>query len=301
MNPYYTDYAEYLRRLFPGQKVQKLSVNGGMTCPNRDGTIGRGGCIYCDNRTFSPGYTAGARSVAGQIEAGRKFFGKKYPEMKYLAYFQSFTNTYGTPSHLRDLYEEALRQEDVVGLVVGTRPDCLPEEVVEILATLARERPVIVELGAESSHDRTLRRINRGHDWRCVTEAVARLTDAGISTGLHLIAGLPGEKREDILATIERVAELPIDSVKIHQMQVIRGTRLHEQYEKGEADIIDWTADDYLDLCVEIIRRVPRRIAIERFVSQAPPGMLVAPSWGLKNYQFTNLLMERLKKIMASQ
>lgn len=296
MNPYYTDYAEYLRRLFPDFKVQKLSVSGGMSCPNRDGSIGTGGCIYCDNRSFSPAYTAGAQTVAGQIEAGRQFFGRKYPEMKYLAYFQSFTNTHAPADRLRRLYQEALEQEDVVGLIIGTRPDCLPPETVSLLAGLAEEHPVIVELGAESSHDATLRRINRGHDWRCVTDAVERLAAAGISTGLHLIAGLPGEKTEDILTTADRVGMLPVDTVKFHQMQVIRGTRLHELYERGEADIIEWTADEYLDLCVELIRRLPRRIAIERFVSQAPPGMLVAPSWGLKNYQFTNLLMERLKK-----
>lgn len=293
----YTDYATWLAKLFPGVKVQKLSVNGGMSCPNRDGTISTGGCIYCDNRTFSPSYTAGAGSVAAQLEAGRKFFGRKYPTMKYLAYFQSFTNTHAPAAQLQAIYEEALAQPDIVGLIVGTRPDCLPPATLALLEQLASRTTVIVELGAESSHDRTLAAINRGHTWNDTVNAVNELHRRGIHVGLHLIAGLPGESREDILATIDSCCRLPIDTLKIHQMQIIRGTELHRRYMAGTADLTPWQLDDYLDLCVEIVRRVPPAIALERFVSQSPPGMLVAPQWGLKNYQFTNLLNSRLKNL----
>lgn len=295
MNPFYTDYAEYIARIFPGRKVQKLSIDAGFTCPNRDGTIATGGCIYCDNRSFSPGYARPHKSVAEQIQTGKAFFARKYPKMQYLAYFQAFTNTYAPASKLRELYSGALAQPDVVGIIIGTRPDCLPPDVVELLADLARNAEVFVETGVETAHDRTLRRINRGHDRRAVEEAVSALAERNIHTGLHLIAGLPGETREDILESVDIYCRLPIESLKIHQMQVIRGTRLHRLYEEGKADILRLTADEYLELCAEIACRVPRRIAIERFISQSPPDLLVYPQWGLKNYQFINLLHARLR------
>ncbi len=272
MNPYYTDYAEYLSRLFPGQKVQKLSINAGMTCPNRDGTVGTGGCIYCDNRTFSPPYADARLPVRRQIEDGRKFFGRKYPSMKYLAYFQSYTNTFAPAGTLRRLYGEALDCEGIVGIIIGTRPDCLPAATLDLLEEMTRRVPVIVEIGAETSHDRTLREINRHHTWQCVCEAAGSLHGRGVHVGLHLIAGLPGETREDILATVSAATALPIDTLKLH-----------------------FTVDQYLDLCADIVSTVPRRIAIERFVSQSPADLLVSPRWGLKNYQFTDRLHRKLR------
>lgn len=295
MNPYYTDYAEYLSRLFPGQKVQKLSINAGMTCPNRDGTVGTGGCIYCDNRTFSPPYTDARLPVRRQIEDGRKFFGRKYPSMKYLAYFQSYTNTFAPADTLRRLYGEALDCEGIVGIIIGTRPDCLPTATLDLLEEMTRRVPVIVEIGAETSHDRTLREINRHHTWQCVCEAADALHDRGIHAGLHLIAGLPGETREDILATVRAATALPIDTLKLHQMQVIRGTELHRRYLAGTDCTLRFTLDQYLDLCADIVSMVPRRIAIERFVSQSPADLLVSPRWGLKNYQFT----DRLHRVLS--
>lgn len=307
MNPYYKDYNEYITEIFPGMKVQKLSINAGFSCPNRDGTIGSGGCIYCDNTSFTPSYCFGRNTVKEQVEAGKLFFARKYPAMKFLAYFQSYTNTFvkrangvGVSSgvdSLERLYRDALEQEDVVGLIIGSRPDCFPEEVVEMLGRLNLEYPVFVELGAETSHNPTLELINRGHSWEQTCDAVDRLTKGGIRCGLHLIFGLPGETEEMMLATVERACRLPVDSLKLHHLQVIASTPLHEGYQSGRITVNPFSMDDYLELCVKIIGIVPRRIAIERFLASSPPEKVVAPKWGIKNYQFTNLLLNKLKEI----
>ncbi|MDE5807628.1 MAG: TIGR01212 family radical SAM protein [Muribaculaceae bacterium] len=306
MNPYYKDYNEYLNEIFPDIKVQKLSVNAGFSCPNRDGTIGRGGCIYCDNTTFTPSYCFGAVSVRDQIAAGKKFFSRKYPAMKYLAYFQSFTNTFSKShgggegveeiSRLEKLYREALDEEDVVGLVIGSRPDCFPSGVVELLERLNREYPVFVELGAETSHDATLKLINRGHTWEQTCNAARRLSQTGIHVGLHLISGLPGETEEMILSTVREAGHLPVDSLKLHHLQVIESTPLHRLMNAGEIEVKPFSLEEYLDLCVKIINIVPRNITIERFLASSPPDKVVAPKWGIKNYEFTNLLLNRLKR-----
>ncbi len=288
---YYTDYAAYLGRHFDG-KVQKLTVNAGFTCPNRDGSKGRGGCSYCNNVSFSPAITGHDDTVTGQISAGRRFFGRKYPSMRYLAYFQSYTSTYGDIGRLMGLYHEALAVDGVVGLVIGTRPDMMPQALLDRLAGLAGERYVMIEYGAESSYDSTLESVNRCHTWADTVDAVTRTHDAGIHTGVHLIMGLPGETREMMLETVRRVCELPVDVLKLHQLQILRGTRL-----AVEADRIKtFDVDGYLELCADIVGIVPRRIAIERFTSSAPSELLIAPRWGLKNYQFTNLLKKRLEK-----
>ena len=297
MNPWYKDYSEFLAEKFPGIKVQKLSVDAGFSCPNRDGTIDTGGCIYCDNRSFTPRYCSPRDSVATQLEKGRRFFAHKYPEMKYLAYFQSFTGTHAAaPAYLRSLYEEAASQPDIVGIVIGTRPDALPDNVMDLLEDLNRTCPVFVEIGAETSHDATLRLINRCHSWHDVEEATRRLHARGIESGLHLIAGLPGESPEDVLSTIRRAIGLPIGSIKLHQLQIIRGTTLHSLWERCEIPVESYTPDAYLDLCVRIVEIVGRSVAIERFLASAPPEMVVSPKWGLKNYQFTNLLHNRLRQ-----
>jgi hypothetical protein len=298
MNPWYKDYAEYLASRWPGVKVQKLSVDAGFSCPNRDGTIGRGGCIYCDNRSFTPRYCSPRDSVARQIAEGKRFFSRKYPQMKYLAYFQSFTGTHSDAiSSLAALYDEAAAQSDIVGLIIGTRPDALPPAVLDLLEGLNKRLPVIVEIGAESAHDHTLSLINRGHTWLQVEQAVSALNARGLECGLHLIAGLPGESADDVRDTVGRAAELPVSSLKLHQLQIIRGTTLHRMHEAGEIDIKPFSLEEYLDLCVRVVGIVPRHIAIERFLASAPPEMVVAPRWGLKNYEFTHLLLRRLKEI----
>ena len=296
MNPYYKDFSEYMQEVFPSIKVQKLSIDAGFTCPNRDGSIGTGGCIYCNNASFTPRYCSPKDSVEAQILKGKEFFRKKYPQMKYLAYFQSYTNTFGkSVASLAKMYRKAVEIEDVVGLIIGTRPDCIPDELIEALSQLNREKPVIVEIGAETSKDETLRLINRNHTWSDVEDAAKRLNDRGIRTGLHLIAGLPGENEEDVLETVRKACELPIDSIKMHQLQIVKGTPLSSKLEKGEIEVKPFTQEDYLDLCVRIVKTVPRNICIERFLASSPPEMVAAPKWGLKNYQFTNLLMNKLR------
>lgn len=295
MNRYYKDFGEYMREVFPGMKVQKLSIDAGFTCPNRDGSIGRGGCIYCNNASFTPGYCSPHDSVETQIKKGKEFFRRKYPEMKYLAYFQSYTNTFGrSPEELLDMYRKASESEDVVGVIIGTRPDCLSDNLLDGLAELNRMNPIIVEIGAETSFDDTLRLINRNHTWAQVDDAVKRLHSRGIHVGLHLIAGLPGESADDVLETVVNACSLPIESIKMHQLQIVKGTPLMEKWEAGEIKVEPYTLEDYLELCVRIVKTVPRHICIERFLASSPPAMVVAPKWGLKNYQFTNLLMNRL-------
>ena len=288
----FTPYGEYLRNKF-GVKVQKLSVNAGFSCPNRDGSIGRGGCIYCDNRSFTPSYCNQSDSVTEQIEKGKLFFGRKYPELKYIAYFQAYTSTYSVSlSRLTELYCEALGVDDVVGLVIGTRPDCFDKRLAELLGEIGcGEKKVLVEFGAESSHDETLLMVNRGHTWQQTADAVWRAHDVGIDVGLHFIMGLPGETHDMMLRTVERAVELPVSSLKFHQLQVIYGTILHRRWKNGELNLQLFDVDSYLDLCREICDIVPNSIAIERFTSSAPAELLVAPKWGIKNYEFVNRLL----------
>ena len=302
MNPYFKDYGEYISEKFPGTKVQKISVNAGFSCPNRDGTIGRGGCVYCDNSSFTPRYCFGNDPVKVQLEKGKAFFGRKYKDMKYLAYFQSFSNTFSKSCEsLRNLYEEALSVEDVIGLIVGTRPDCVDEEVIEVLRDLNGLRRVFVELGAESSWNSTLDIINRGHTWETTVKAVESLASADISVGLHLIEGLPGESEEMMLETVRRACRLPVESLKFHHLQIIRGTELEKMFYSRQMDLIRFELEDYIDLCVKIINLVPENIAIERFLASSPPEKVISPKWGLKNYQFMNKLLNKLKETKIKQ
>lgn len=294
---YYRDYSSLLAELFPGSKMQKLTINAGFSCPNRDGTIGRGGCAYCDNQSFSPSLPSPG-NITAQLEAGKRFFGRKYPEMRYLAYFQSYTNTHGDPGRLLSLYREALAVEGVDGLIIGTRPDCVPQPLLEMIAGL--NAPVMLEFGAESSHNATLERVNRCHTWEQTVDAVERSAALGFHVGLHFIMGLPGDTRPMMLETVRRACDLPVSSLKFHQLQLIRNTPLAND---PPADLTLFSVNDYLDLCVDIIatvRQAAPRIAIERFTSSAPADLLVAPKWGLKNYQFTNLLRNRLAAITGS-
>lgn len=292
MKKLYRDFADFLSEHLGG-KVQKIAVNAGFTCPNRDGTKGTGGCTYCNNQSFNPGYCAPSLSVSEQLEQGKAFFGRKYPEMKYLAYFQAYTNTHSADiDRLVGLYREALEVTDVVGLIIGTRPDCMPQALLDRLTQLPGW--VMVEYGAESASDETLVRVNRCHTWADTADAARRTHEAGIPCGLHLIMGLPGEDEAMMLATIDRVNELPVDTVKIHQLQLIRGTRMARDVEAGLYDIPRFTAEEYIELCVKLLRRLRPDIAVERFVSQSPPELLIYPRWNLKNYQFTNLLHKRL-------
>lgn len=294
MNPFYKDYSEYIAEIFPDFKVQKLSVNTSRSCPNRDGTLGTGGCIYCNNRSFTPGYCFSGTSVADQLRDGKRFFARKYPDMRYIAYFQSFSSTYGVG--LKQDLEEAVSVDDVCGIAVGARPDCLGPDVIAILTEYARKMPVFVEIGVESLHDETLSLINRGHDADKAVRAIRDCAEAGLHVGVHLIAGLPGETDEMILDTVRRICDLPIGSLKMHQLQVLKGTPLAAMIETGNVSVSGYSLEDYLELCVRIVEAVPRHICIERFLAQAPPDMVLTPKWGIKNYEFTNLLLNRLSK-----
>ena len=290
MKKRYNDYGTWIREQFPF-RVQKISVDAGFSCPNRDGKVGRGGCVFCDNRTFNPAYCEREKSITEQIIAGKEFFKRKYPDMKYLAYFQAYSNTYADVETLKRRYEEALSVEDVVGIVIGTRPDCVPDDTLDYLDKLNRQTFMIVEYGIESANDETLRIINRGHSFECSADAVRRTADRGIITGGHVIIGLPGEGPEECLRQADIISSLPLNILKLHQMQVLQGTRLAEMnpyiYNKVE---------DYIRLVAEYISRLRPDLILERFVSQSPKGMVIAPSWGLKNHEFTNLLDNYLRE-----
>ena len=291
--PHYNDYGTWIRRQFP-YRVQKISIDAGFTCPNRDGRISTGGCIYCDNRTFNPSYCQRRHSVTQQLEEGKLFFAHKYPDMKYLAYFQAFTNTYAPLSQLKALYEEALQVDDIVGIVIGTRPDCVSDELLDYLAELNQRTFVLVEYGIESANNDTLLRINRGHSFEQSQEAIQRTHQRGLLTGAHIILGLPGEDAAESLRQASIISSLPIDILKIHQMQIIRGTRLAEEFAANPFHI--YTVDEYIQLIAEYIQRLRPDLILERFVSQSPKELLIAPHWGLKNYEFTNLLVNCLKQ-----
>ncbi len=293
MGKYYTDYSDFLSKFFPG-KMQKLTVNARFSCPNRDGSKGVGGCTYCNNVTFNPNFSSSDRPVAEQLEEGKRFFARKYPSMRYIAYFQAYTNTYDDSDRLMKLYEEALAVDGVDGLIIGTRPDMMPDTLLSRLAELSRRRWVMVEYGAESCHDETLRRVNRCHLWSDTENAVRRTAAAGIPVGLHLIMGLPGETEDDMIATVDAACALPVSVLKIHQLQLIKGTRMALDVAAGLYDVHRFTVDSYIDLCCRIVEHVPRHIAIERFTSQSPDNLLISPRWGLKNYEFVNRLKARL-------
>lgn len=288
-------YSQYLSRFFEG-KIQKLSVDLALGCPNRDGTLGRGGCTYCNNKAFSPLAAKNRLSVSQQLNVGREFFRRKYPRMRYLAYFQSYTSTPAPVSKLMGAYREALAEDDVAGIVIGTRPDCLPDELLAALKTLPK--PVFIELGAESSHDSTLALVNRCHDWACTEDAVRRAHDAGFPVGLHFILGLPGETPEMMLETVRRINTLPgVHTVKFHHLQILENTTLARQWCDGSlpAPLHSFTPETYALLCLEILDILNPDIVVERFLAQAPPEMVINPKWGLKNYQFGHLL-EKLRR-----
>lgn len=277
--------------------MQKISIHAGFTCPNRDGTKGVGGCTYCNNQTFNPEYCQPSLSVRQQLEDGIRFFSRKYPAMRYLAYFQAYTNTYGELDRLKAMYEEALTVEGVVGLVIGTRPDCVPDDLLDYLQELNRRTFLMVEYGIESANDDTLRRINRGHDFATAADAIRHTHERGILTGGHLILGLPGEDRDELLRQASVIATLPLDMLKLHQLQLIRGTRMAREYEEHPEWFHLYEVDEYIETVVDYVERIPSSVVFERFVSQSPRSLLIAPDWGLKNYQF----VERLKRRMAER
>lgn len=298
----YRDYAAFLHEHFDG-KVQKLSVDAGFGCPNRDGTIGKGGCAYCNNLSFVPSYCSASDPVAVQLEKGKRFFGRKYPDMQYLAYFQAHTNTYAPLPVLRRLYEEALGVDGVVGLVIGTRPDCVTDELLDYLSSLAHHSHIMMEYGVESVSDEQLRFLNRGHTFARACDAIRRTAERGIFTTAHLILGLPGDTIPSMLAQPSVLSELPLDVLKLHQLQIVRNTPLALLYNKQPQmfSSLFQTPEAYASLLCEYLRRLRPDMAVARFTAQSPSEMLIAPVWGMKNYEFVDLLKRKLRDADACQ
>ncbi len=296
----YNDFSSFFRKQFAG-RVQKIAVDGGFSCPNRDGKKALNGCSYCNNKTFSPEYCRLEKSINSQIDEGIRFFSRKYPSMQFLAYFQAYSNTYAPLPVLKERYEEALAHPGIIGLVLGTRPDCVNEETLDYLAALSRRCYVMIEYGLESVKDETLIRINRGHSFADSVKALEETAKRGIHTCAHLILGLPGENEDDFLNQAGVVSQLPVENLKLHQLQIHRGTRMAVEYLRNPDDFHLFTVDAYLDLVVDYLELLNPKIVVERFVSQAPPEMVIAPRWGLKNFEFTAKLEKRLHERVTWQ
>ena len=293
----YNSYAGYFRRLF-GRRMQKLSVDAGFSCPNRDGRIATGGCTFCNNGAFTPSYCSRGLSITHQIEEGIAFHRWRYREaQRYLVYFQSFSNTYAPLEVLRERYGEALAHPDVAGLIIGTRPDCVDEAVLDYLAELARDRYVAIEYGIESVYDASLRAVNRGHDFATAERAVRMTTERGLACGAHFILGLPGETDEMILEGVKAINRLGLTTVKFHQLQIFRDTAMALEFDEHPERFRFWTVDAYIDLVVEVLRRLRPDVVVERFASEAPPRYHHGPNWGLiRNEELWRRLEERLRE-----
>ena len=293
----FNSYAAYFRRTF-GHRMQKVTINAGFTCPNRDGKISTGGCTFCDNAAFTPSYCDSTTSITQQIDEGVEFHRKRYRTAEqYLAYFQSFSNTYAPLERLRECYDEALSHPAVAGIVVGTRPDCVDEEKLDYFAELARRKYVAIEYGVESCYDATLRRINRGHDFATARRAIEMTAERGIHCGAHFILGLPGESDQMLIEQVERINSLPLTTVKFHQLQLFRGTALAREWDEHPERFRFWSIEEYIDLFVEILRRLRPDIVVERFAGEAPPRYHHTKGWGLvRNEQLLAMLDKRLEE-----
>ncbi len=298
-NKPYNDFSEFLAKIFP-YKVQKITIDAGFTCPNRDGKKGVGGCTYCNNQSFSPNFRSRRKSVTEQLEEGVKFFSHK-EKLNYLAYFQSYTNTYEKTENLIAKYEEALAFPGVVGLIVGTRPDCMPDELLDYFESLNKRCFVLIEYGVESTLNTTLEHINRGHSYQESENTIRRTAARGIPVGAHLILGLPNETREEILEHADKISQLPLTTIKLHQLQIIKGTAMEREYRQGMESSNFFEVNEYIDLCIDFVERLHPDFVIERFISQSPKELLIAPDWGLKNFEFTAKILKRFKERNAYQ
>lgn len=285
MDKRYHTLNEHLRKFF-GEKVIKVSLNAGLSCPNRDGTLSYGGCIFCSEQ--GSGDFAGEKglSITQQFSQVRSRTLKKWPTAKYIAYFQSFTGTYGPADYLKKLYEEALEQEGVVGLSISTRPDCLSEEILAVLDDLNKRTYLWIELGLQSVHSKTLAWINRGHDLNCFTEALEQLRRRNIRVCAHIILGLPCENRQEMLDTARTIARLPIQGVKIHSLHILRGTKLADLYAREKYDLL--TMEEYVELIADFLEILPEKIIIHRLMGDGPAADVIAPEWTLLKWEVLN-------------
>lgn len=296
----YNDYSSYLKGHFPN-RMQKISIHAGFSCPNRDGSVGYGGCTYCNNQTFNPEYCTPTKTITQQLNEGIDFFRKKYPDQRYLAYFQAYTNTYGSLDLLIGKYEEAIFHPLVDGIVIGTRPDCVDAPLLDYLQELSRNKYVMVEYGVESTLDRTLSLINRGHNYATAEQAIRETAQRAIPTCAHLILGLPQESEEEILSHADRISQLPLTAIKLHQLQLIKGTVMAKQFEEHPEWFHLYTAEEYIDLLCRFVERLHPDVVIERFISQSPKELLLNINWGLKNFEFTAKLEKAMEKQKITQ
>lgn len=296
MRTNWISFSDFLKKYFPEDKVQKITLNGGFSCPTRDGKYSTGGCTYCNNKSFSPSFGLKTQSISEQINIGIDFFRHKYPNMRYIAYFQSYTNTYGDINDIISKYEEALSHKDIVGLIIGTRPDCMPDELLDYLEDVNKRTFLLVEYGVESTNDRTLKRVQRGHDFATSCDTIYRTAERGILVGAHLILGLPGESRDEMLDHAIKINSLPISTIKMHQLQIIKGTIMAKDYIKNPSDYHLFSIDEYIDFCIEFIDLLREDIVIERFSSSSPANLLLAPQWGVKNHVITDRIINTIKK-----
>jgi uncharacterized protein len=294
----FNSYAGYFKRTFGG-RVQKLTIDAGFTCPNRDGTIAVGGCTYCNNDAFNPSYCDSKKSITQQIEEGIAFHAVRYKRAEnYLAYFQAYSNTHAAVQRLKELYSEALLHPGVIGLVIGTRPDCVDDEKLDYLKELSKRYYISLEYGIESCYNRTLEAINRGHTYEKAAWSVEESARRGINTGAHVIFGLPGESREEMLAEAEILSKLPLTSIKFHQLQIFKGTRMEGQYKENPELFNLFEMNDYLHFVVDFLERLNPNFVVERFTSEAPPRHLAVPSWGLLR---TDQLLNMIERILEER
>jgi len=290
----FNDYSSYFKEKFT-ERVQKVAIDAGFSCPNRDGLKGRGGCTYCNNDTFNPYYCSPAKTVTAQLNEGISFFEPKYKTQQYLCYFQAYSNTYGSFEKLKKMWEEALSHPKVIGLVIGTRPDCVDEQILDYLEDLAKKWYIVLEFGIESTINRSLEFLNRCHTFEDSIKAIQMANNRGIEIGAHLILGLPGESRYELINHARTISELPIKTLKIHHLQIIKGTKMAKQYSENPELFKLFSAEDYIELIVEFVMNLSPHIIIERFISESPKDLLIAPKWnGLKNFEMVDRIEKRL-------
>lgn len=301
MNRRFNSYNSYFTREFGG-RVQKISIDAGFSCPNRDGKISTGGCTFCRNDAFNPSYCRPEKSIRQQIEEGIEFHQRRYRRAKsYLAYFQPYSNTYKPIDELEKLYREALSVEGVIGIVIGTRPDCISEEILEMLLSLDGTRKtgdeckptIILEYGVESVYDETLKRVNRGHDFKTARKAIELTHKYGFPCGGHFIFGLPGETRDMMLHAADIISELPLTTVKFHQLQIFKDTAMAEEYLSNPSDFHLFTLEDYIEFVIDFIERLNPNIVIERFAGEVPPRFLVSKPWENLRYDQVLAMIEK--------
>ncbi|MFO7862650.1 MAG: TIGR01212 family radical SAM protein [Salinivirgaceae bacterium] len=289
-------YTDYLQSVF-GKRMQKVSIDAGFTCPNIDGNIGHGGCIYCNNASFNPNYHSEANDIFKQIDQGISKFIRRNPDIGYVAYFQSHTNTYGRIDELRELYEKAAEHPQIEGLIIATRPDCIGAEVLELLASINKKLFVGVEIGIESTNNATLKRINRRHTFEQTIDAIYRIKEAGLHLGGHVILGLPGETEVDILEHAKTLSNMPLDTMKLHQLQIIKNTALANLYRQSPETIPLFALEEYIDLCIRFAELLSPDMVIERFASESKTELLEVEVWqGVKNHQLADFITNEMKR-----